>query len=182
MMSWLSQECKDFRIVFIDKDLSNEQKVALKYAQNFASVLWPYKQMTYAVEDKNDVPKAKMTKVLKDTSELPNDKYEVSKLKSKLKSKSNVKKQKESSIKANVKIILEKPLQTYNPYLESNTIKNISQHKDSIENNKVDDKKEKGPIDFENVDAFGGYNVDKEDNNNDNKAKNDEEREEGEMW
>ena len=50
----------------------------------------------------------------------------------------------------------------------------------NIEDIKDDD--EQGPIDFENVDAFGGYNVDKEDNNNDNKAKNDEEREEGEMW
>jgi hypothetical protein len=39
MLAWIKQECKDFRIVFIDKDLSEKQKTALDYARGFAKAI-----------------------------------------------------------------------------------------------------------------------------------------------
>ena len=77
MRAWLRQECKDFRIVFIQKkDASDEEKQAITYACRFASVIG-YSNLVVDVTSEDEVPEAKMTKILKDTSILPADKMEV---------------------------------------------------------------------------------------------------------
>ena len=62
--------------------------------------------MMFIVEDKKDITNAKTTKILKDTSELPDDKYEVSKLKTIY----NAKVKKENLIEENTNTFLAKPL------------------------------------------------------------------------
>lgn len=79
MMKWLSQECKDFRIVFIEKNLDEKKKVALKYAIEFAKNIYLGKLVVIS-KDEDDIPKAKQNKFLKDTSILPVDKMEVLKM------------------------------------------------------------------------------------------------------
>ena len=60
--AWLRQECKDFRIVFIQKkDASDEEKQAITYACGFASVIG-YSSLVVAVTSEDEVPKAKTTK------------------------------------------------------------------------------------------------------------------------
>ena len=106
--AWLRQECKDFRIVFIQKkDASDEEKQAITYACGFASVIG-YSSLVVAVTSEDEVPKAKMTKFLKDTSILPVDRMEVMHLEasasrqrmneSHLKQKSNHSDEKQTSI------------------------------------------------------------------------------------
>jgi len=62
--------------------------------------------MVYVVKDEKNIANAKTTKFLKDTSELPDDKYEVSKLKTIY----NAKVKKENLIEENTKTFLAKPL------------------------------------------------------------------------
>ena len=81
MRAWLRQECKDFKLVFIQKkDASNEEKQAITYACGFASAIG-YSNLVVAVTSEDEVPEAKMTKILKDTSILPVDKMEVFRMK-----------------------------------------------------------------------------------------------------
>lgn len=84
MRSWLKQVCKDFRIVFIDKDLSKDQLQAVDYALNFAKAL-DLSDIVTVVNDENAIPQARSMKILKDTSELPCDKLEILKFRSNFK-------------------------------------------------------------------------------------------------
>ena len=90
MRSWLKQVCKDFKIVFIVKDLSGDQLQAVDYALNFAKAL-DLAEMVVVVSDENAVPKARSMKILKDTSELPCDKLEILKMRSSFKQLDNEK-------------------------------------------------------------------------------------------
>lgn len=79
MRAWLRQECRDFRIVFIDRDLDQEQKDALAGALRFVEAL-SLKQMACVVEDSADAPESQMVKTLDSTSSMPKDKMEVLRL------------------------------------------------------------------------------------------------------
>ena len=79
MLAWMKQSCKDFRIVFIDKDLSEKQKTVLDYARGFAKAIGLQDQICI-VKSLDEIPSAKQTKHLKDTSILPADKMEVLKM------------------------------------------------------------------------------------------------------
>ena len=76
----MRQECKDFKIVFIQKkDASSEEKHAILYACGFASAVGQ-SGLIVVVTSEEEAPKAKMTKILKDTSILPANKMEVLKM------------------------------------------------------------------------------------------------------
>lgn len=79
MLAWIKQECKDFRIVFIDKGLSEKQKTALDYARGFAKAIGLQDQICI-VDNITNAPKSTQTRHLKDTSILPVDKMEVLKM------------------------------------------------------------------------------------------------------
>ena len=79
MLAWMKQSCKDFRIVFIDKDLSEKQKTVLDYVRGFAKAIGLQDQICI-VKRLDEIPSAKQTKHLKDTSILPADKMEVLKM------------------------------------------------------------------------------------------------------
>lgn len=80
MRSWMRQQCKDFKLVFIQKkDASKEEKQAITYACGFASAIGQ-SELIAVVASEEEVPKAKITKILKDTSILPVDKLEVLKM------------------------------------------------------------------------------------------------------
>ena len=82
MRAWLRQECKDFKLVFIQKeDASSEEKQAIRYACGFANAIG-YGDLVVAAFE-NEVPEAKMTRILKDTSVLPVDKMEVLRIRAK---------------------------------------------------------------------------------------------------
>lgn len=79
MKSWMRQVCKDFKLVFIQKkDATKEEKQAVTYACGFANAIGQSELIVVASEE--EIPKAKMTKILKDTSILPSDKLEVLKM------------------------------------------------------------------------------------------------------
>ena len=81
MKAWLRQESKDFRLVFIQDDsTSKEEKLAIKYAVRFSEALGIESKIA-VVNSVDDAPKAKMTKILKDTSVFFEDKLEILKLK-----------------------------------------------------------------------------------------------------
>lgn len=79
MLAWMKQECKDFKIVFISKDLSEKQKTALDYARGFAKAIGLQDQICI-VDNIANTPKSAQTRHLKDTSILPADKMEVLKM------------------------------------------------------------------------------------------------------
>ncbi len=77
MRAWLTQRCKDFRLVFIQgKDTSKEEKCTMAYILNFAKALG-LSDLVVCAASEAEVPKAEMTKVLRDTSVLPVDNMEV---------------------------------------------------------------------------------------------------------
>lgn len=79
----MRQESKDFRLVFIqDESTTKEEQLAIKYAIRFSEVLG-LGNRAVVVSSVEDAPKAKMTKILKDTSEVFEDKLEILKLKAK---------------------------------------------------------------------------------------------------
>ena len=90
MRSWLKQVCKDFQLVFIqNKDTSNEEKQAITYACGFASAIGQ-SELIDVVASEEEAPKAKMTKILKDTSILPVDKLEVLKMRTEANKKKKI--------------------------------------------------------------------------------------------
>ena len=97
MKAWMRQESKDFRLVFIqDESATKEEQLATKYAIRFGEVLG-FGNRVVVVNSIEDAPKAKMTRILKDTSEVFEDKLEILKLKTK--------KQKEAIDQTIVKVI-----------------------------------------------------------------------------
>lgn len=79
MKAWLHQECKNFRIVFVDKDLDDKQRQALEYALEFAKSLGM--SDTVFVDNKDtEIPQAQQTRDLESTEILPRDKMEVMRL------------------------------------------------------------------------------------------------------
>lgn len=83
MKAWMRQESKDFRLVFIQDDsTSKEEQLAIKYAVRFSEALGIESKIA-VVNSVADAPKAKMTKILKDTSDFFEDKLEILKLKTK---------------------------------------------------------------------------------------------------
>lgn len=79
----MRQESKDFRLVFIqDESTTKEEQLAIKYAVRFSEVLG-LENRAVVVSSVEDAPKAKVTKILKDTSEVFEDKLEILKLKTK---------------------------------------------------------------------------------------------------
>ena len=83
MKTWMRQESKDFRLVFIqDENTTKEEQLAIKYAVRFSEVLG-LGNRAVVVSSVEDAPKAKVTKFLKDTSEVFEDKLEILKLKAK---------------------------------------------------------------------------------------------------
>ena len=97
MKAWMRQESKDFRLVFIqDESTSKEEQLAIKYAIRFSEVLGLGNRVV-VVNSIEDAPKAKMTRILKDTSEVFEDKLEILKLKTK--------KQKEAIDQTIVKVV-----------------------------------------------------------------------------
>lgn len=83
MRAWLRQECKDFKLVFIQKEhISREEKQAIRYACRFANAIG-YGDLVVAVSENEVFPEAKIIRILKDTSVLPQDKMEVLRMKSK---------------------------------------------------------------------------------------------------
>ena len=97
MKAWMRQESKDFRLVFIqDESATKEEQLATKYAIRFGEVLG-FGNRVVVVNSIEDAPKAKITRILKDTSEVFEDKLEILKLKTK--------KQKEAIDQTIVKVI-----------------------------------------------------------------------------
>ena len=97
MKAWMRQESKDFRLVFIqDESTTKEEQLAIKYAIRFSEVLG-FGNRVVVVNSIEDAPKAKMTRILKDTSEVFEDKLEILKLKTK--------KQKETIDQTIVKVV-----------------------------------------------------------------------------
>ena len=97
MKAWMRQESKDFRLVFIqDESTTKEEQLAIKYAIRFSEVLGLGNRVV-VVNSIEDAPKAKMTRILKDTSEIFEDKLEILKLKTK--------KQKEAIDQTIVKVV-----------------------------------------------------------------------------
>ena len=97
MKAWMRQESKDFRLVFIqDENTTKEEQLAIKYAIRFSEVLGLGNRVV-VVNSIEDAPKAKMTRILKDTSEIFEDKLEILKLKTK--------KQKEAIDQTIVKVV-----------------------------------------------------------------------------
>jgi len=89
MKAWLRQESKDFRLVFIQDDsTSKEEKLAIKYAVRFSEALGIESKIV-VVNSVADAPKAKMTKILKDTSSFPYSKLDVLKAKNDYKDRIN---------------------------------------------------------------------------------------------
>lgn len=102
MRAWLRQECKDFKLVFIQKEHTSKQ--AIRYACGFANAIG-YGDLVVAVPE-NEVPEAKMTRILKDTSVLPVDKMEVLKIKSKANNqKTNNSASEKNGVKQEVKLV-----------------------------------------------------------------------------
>lgn len=85
MKTWMRQESKDFRLVFIqDESTTKEEQLAIKYAVRFSEVLG-LGNRAVVVSSVEDAPKAKVTKFLKDTSSFPYSKLDVLKLKTNFK-------------------------------------------------------------------------------------------------
>ena len=81
MKAWMRQESKDFRLVFIqDESSTKEEQLAIKYAIRFTEVLGLGNRVV-VVNSIEDAPKAKMTRILKDTSSFPYSKLDVLKAK-----------------------------------------------------------------------------------------------------
>ena len=81
MKAWMRQESKDFRLVFIqDESTTKEEQLAIKYAIRFSEVLGLGNRVV-VVNSIEDTPKAKMTRILKDTSSFPYSKLDVLKAK-----------------------------------------------------------------------------------------------------
>ena len=81
MKAWMRQESKDFRLVFIqDESTTKEEQLAIKYAIRFCEVLG-FGNRVVVVNSIEDAPKAKMTRILKDTSSFPYSKLDVLKAK-----------------------------------------------------------------------------------------------------
>lgn len=91
--TWLRQECKDFRLVFIKSHLDADQKAELDNAIIFANELGFRECIAVVDDDQSEVPEARVTRMLKDTSVMPVDKLEVLKLKSKNLSQNSLKNQ-----------------------------------------------------------------------------------------
>ena len=81
MKTWMRQESKDFRLVFIqDESTTKEEQLAIKYAIRFSEALG-LGNRAVVVSSVDDAPKAKVTKFLKDTSSFPYSKLDVLKSK-----------------------------------------------------------------------------------------------------
>ena len=76
MQAWMKQSCKDFRLVFIDKDLDNAQQIALDYAFKFAENCG-HKEIVMNVQSEEIIPQSRQMVVLNSTSILPIDDNEV---------------------------------------------------------------------------------------------------------
>lgn len=105
--SWIRQECKDFKLVFIqNKGTSDKEKQAITYACGFAYAIGQ-SELIAVVASEEEAPKAKITRVLKDTSILPTDKLEVLKMRTEA-SKQKIENQKieklEEKVEQNIKI------------------------------------------------------------------------------
>lgn len=79
MLEWLKQECKDFKLVFVDKDLDAGQKQALQYAKKFAQLIG-LGEVVQIVKNMAEIQEAYITKVLESTKCLPTDKLETMRL------------------------------------------------------------------------------------------------------
>lgn len=83
MRSWMKQQCKDFRIVFLHdpKTASKEEKEAVAYAKRYTEVFNLQDNIQIVASYSKALP-SQQTRFLKDTSILPTDKLEILKLKS----------------------------------------------------------------------------------------------------
>lgn len=88
MQEWLNQVCKDFCIIFLNKDLDDAQRSELEYAASFARNMCRAGMIQIASSEEMISP-ALATKILNSTLELPKDKFEVLKLKMKYKKNGN---------------------------------------------------------------------------------------------
>lgn len=76
MRAWLKQSCKDFKIVFIDRELDDKQQVALDYALKFAENVKCLDNVI-VVQSEEFIPQSRQMVVLNSTSILPVDNNEV---------------------------------------------------------------------------------------------------------
>lgn len=100
----MKREDKDFKIVFIQgKDASKEEKQAVSYAIDFATILG-FHDIVCVVSSEADVPEADEKIVLDSTDELAEDKEEENEQK--------VEKEEEQKVVANEVMTTAKPLMT----------------------------------------------------------------------
>ena len=142
MRAWMKQDSKDYRIVFIQRDdASTEEKHAILYAIGFAKAIGRNDFVVVAALD-DEVPEAKYTKFLKDTSILPADRTEVLRMRTEA-SKQKIEDQKieklEEKAEQNIKTknVIEN---TQNLVEKDDSTKMILQQKPK--DDKVDQKKE----------------------------------------
>lgn len=78
---WLRQTCRDFRIIFFDKNLSEQQRAALEQICSLAKLL-NREDLICVIQSNKKVPRAKTAEFI-DTNNLPRDKFEVQEKKDK---------------------------------------------------------------------------------------------------
>lgn len=111
---WLQQIFKDFKIIFIKKDLDEDQEKQLNYIIGFSEAVG-FRDKIEIVVDEKDISKAKVTREIEDTNELPVDKFELYRL------------------KTNYKEVLEKPMSEQIQNKEENQSNTSSKNNEELD-------------------------------------------------